>query len=232
MRLIHRSENRQHGQILPLFAVLLPILIIFIGLAIDLGFAYLTKATLSKAVDAACLSGVRNLPLGRAQSEVIAKSAFALNYGVPGRETTAPVPVVAFSLDGDGNTLVNVDATTTINTFFIRILPQWKTLDVSAHAQATRAPLVMSLIADRSGSMTGNGGGVALKVALPNFVDDFDDIEDRVALISFASTETAEAPMKQAPGNFKSTIKSKTSALKFDGGTFGPGALTDAVGPE
>ena len=52
---LHRGNRatRQRGQVLPTFAVLLPVLIVFAGLGIDVGLAYVSQATLSKAVDAA-----------------------------------------------------------------------------------------------------------------------------------------------------------------------------------
>ena len=61
-RKIDRSE---HGQILVLLSVLIPLLIIFVGLSIDLGLAYVTKTTLSKSVDAAALAAMRNLNQGQ-----------------------------------------------------------------------------------------------------------------------------------------------------------------------
>jgi Flp pilus assembly protein TadG len=58
----HRWSGREgeRGQILILFAVFLTVLVLFMGLGIDLGFAYITKAQLSKAVDAAALAGMSN----------------------------------------------------------------------------------------------------------------------------------------------------------------------------
>jgi Flp pilus assembly protein TadG len=134
-----RKKNREHGQIIPLFALMLVALILMIGLAIDLGYAYLTKAALSKAVDAACLAGMRNLGQGNSYARTVAQNAFTANYGVaPSRDTAPPTVNVAFSTDANNNTLLTVSATTTINTFFIRILPQWQTLTIAASAESTR----------------------------------------------------------------------------------------------
>jgi len=117
-----RKKNREQGQIIPLFAVMLVALILMIGLAIDLGYAYLTKAALSKAVDAACLAGMRNLGQGTSYARSVAQNAFTANYGVaPSRDASTPTVNVAFSTDANNNTLLTVSATTTINTFFIRI---------------------------------------------------------------------------------------------------------------
>ncbi len=60
------------GQVLLLFALLLPLLILFIGFGIDFGFAYFTKAEISKAADAAALAGMRNLGRGQLQAQAMA----------------------------------------------------------------------------------------------------------------------------------------------------------------
>ncbi len=44
-------------------------------------------------------------------------------------------------------------ASTSINTYFIRMIPQWRTLTVGDTAIASRAPVVMTLVLDRTGSM-------------------------------------------------------------------------------
>src|SRR5256885_3448211 len=230
MNLFHRRKktDKEHGQTLPLFAALVPIIILFVGFAIDLGFAYVTKASLSKAVDSACLMGMRNLSQGQGLAANIARSTFAMNYGASGRDSGPPVVNVAFSTDANNNTLLTVNATATINTFFIRILPRWKTLDVAANAQATRAKLVMSLVLDRSGSMNGNGGATALPPAVNTFIDLFDDTIDRVAMISFSSNVTVNVPIQY---NFKTPIKNAANAMAFAGGTFSQGGLAAGQAP-
>ena len=228
MNLFHRARIRksEHGQVLPLFAILLPLIILFVGFGIDLGFAYLTKANLSKAVDAACLTGMRNLSQGQPQAANIARSAFNVNYGLSGRDTRPPAVNVNFSADANNNTQLNVNATATINTFFIRILPQWKTMKVSSNAQATRAKLIMSLVLDSSGSMNKNGGGNTLPNAVSNFIDFFDDLNDRVAMVTFSSNSKVPVSMRT---NFKTPVKQAANGMKgnFNGGTFSQSGLAN-----
>src|SRR5437773_10073053 len=129
MSLFHRRAarlRRDRGQTLLLFVFFMVALILFVGLGIDVGFAYVTRASLSKAVDAASLTGARTL------SVPLAKAAFHANYPQSGRDVADPVPEVTFSKDEDNNTLINVSATATISTYFIRILPLWTTLTVSS----------------------------------------------------------------------------------------------------
>jgi Flp pilus assembly protein TadG len=75
-------SNQRHAraQIFLLFALSLPVLIAFLGLGVDLGFAFVTRANLSKAVDAAALAAMRNISQGQAQATAIAQSAFNTNY--------------------------------------------------------------------------------------------------------------------------------------------------------
>lgn len=89
----------ESGQILPMFAVFLIVMILFVALAIDLGYAYVSKANLSKAVDAAALKGMLSLGQGQAGAIAVAKSVFAANYQSSGRDTAIPVPNVTFTTD-------------------------------------------------------------------------------------------------------------------------------------
>jgi Flp pilus assembly protein TadG len=213
----------RNGQILLLFAFLLPILFMFAGLAVDLGFAYVTKTTLSKAVDAAALEGMRNLNQGQAKAMAIAQSAFNVNYQTAlGRDAASPVVDIAFTTDASNNTVVNVTATASINTFFIRILSGYKTLNVSSNAQATRPKLIMSLVLDRSGSMNLNGGAQALPPAVDNFLTYFDNTRDQVAMVSFSSISTVDVTIST---NFASVITAAVNRMPFGGATYARGGL-------
>jgi Flp pilus assembly protein TadG len=215
------TSHRQRGQVIPLVALLIVVLLLFVGLGIDMGFAYVTKASLSKAADAAALTGIRNYPLGETQATALALSAFTANYGAPSRSTT-PVVTTAWSTDANNNTLFTVNATSTISTFFIRVLPQWATMNVSASAQTTRAHVVMSLVLDRSGSMNHNGGAQALPPAVEEFVNFFDNNLDQVAQSSFSTNATLDVAMEH---NFQAPIDAAVESMTFGGGTWAQGGL-------
>ncbi len=229
-----RSAKNERGQTLPLFALLLVVLILFVGLAIDFGFAYVTRANLSKAVDAAALAGARSIaPQGDTAAKAIATNAFNMNYGAPGRDSGAPTLTLNVVPDDIADPTcppeskcLNVDATATINTFFIKILPQWTTLKVSAHAQGKRGPVIMSLVLDRSGSMNLNGGAGALPGAVSDFIAKFDDTLDRVSMVSFATGHSVDVSVTRP---FIQTVQKKVNAGSFDGGTFTVGGLQDAI---
>src|ERR1039458_5410684 len=96
---VRHLQQRQHGQTMLLFVLFMVVLFVFAGLGIDLGFAYITRARLSKAVDSACLAAVRNIGAGTVTAGAIATNAFFANYGVSGRDVAPPVPNITFTTD-------------------------------------------------------------------------------------------------------------------------------------
>ncbi|MFZ0706042.1 MAG: vWA domain-containing protein [Candidatus Korobacteraceae bacterium] len=217
--------REERGQTLVLFALALSSLVLALGLAVDLGFAYVTKAKLSKSVDAACLTAMRNLAQGQTTATTLATNSFNANYRATSLDANPPALAINFSTDVNGQTFVTVNATATIKTQFMALLPEYLTLPVSDSAQATRGKLVMSLVLDRSGSMQSNGGASALPPAVGTFVNYFDNTSDEVAMVSFASNATVDVGIAT---NFITPITNAANALSghFSGGTFGPGGLT------
>ena len=220
-------SNQRHAraQIFLLFALSLPVLIAFLGLGVDLGFAFVTRANLSKAVDAAALAAMRNISQGQAQATAIAQSAFNTNYGSGiGRDLSPPALKVAITADANNNTVINVSATTSINTLFLRVLSGLKTLKITSNAQATRPKLIMSLVLDRSGSMNNNGGAQALPPAVDNFLTYFDNNNDLIADVSFSSVSSVDVKMGT---NFLNPITKAVNKMDFAGATYSQGGLLD-----
>ena len=216
-----RDLKREDGQLIMAFSALLTVVALFTGLAIDTGILYVTKAKLSSAVDSACLTAVKNLSQGQTAATAVATNVFNANMAGGGI-----TPAITYPTDQYGNQQVKVVATANVNTLFIGLLPRYKTIPVSAQATATRANLIMSIVLDRSGSMSSNNGGTALQSAVPTFVGDFNDSTDRVGMVSFASNAAVNVPIGY---NFKTSITSSVGAMKFSGGTFGTGAGTGSL---
>ncbi len=213
----------QPAQIFIVFALSLPVLILFLGLGVDFGFAFVTRARLSKAVDAAALAAMRNISQGQAQVTTIAQSAFNTNYGSgAGRDFSPPIFKVALTTDASNNAVVNVSATATINTSFLRLLSGLQTLQISSYAQATRPKLIMSLVLDKSGSMNKNGGAQALPPAVVNFLSYFDNSNDQVADVSFSSVASVDVSMRT---NFLNPITNAVNNITFAGATYSQGGL-------
>lgn len=227
--LFQMKRRSRNGQALPVFVLFIVILILMVGLGIDLGYAYITKAQLSKAVDAACLAGISNLSQGNTTASSMAASTFKANYGRPARDTASVTPVVTIGTSASGNPQVTVTGTTQINTFFLRILPQWKTMRVSETAQATRARLIMTLVLDRSGSMDPDDGttkgGKFLPKAVVDFINLFDDSVDQAAVVTFSSTSRTNVAMVRP---FKAPVTTVANNMLWAGGTFSHGGLSNA----
>jgi Flp pilus assembly protein TadG len=222
-----RRDGRkgERGGILILCAFSLIVLLLFVGLTIDFGLAYMTKASLGKAVDAAALTGARYVGQGQAQATAIAQTAFAMNYSGASRNSTgtAPVPTIAFSKDSLQNTVIQVNATATIKTYFLALVPAYKTLSVSASAQARYARVQMTLVLDRTGSMKTNAPGNSLQDAAINFVNQWDNTSDSLAEISFANDSRLDYPMHT--GGFQQPITNSINAIQYQGDTYSDGAL-------
>ncbi|MGD1019985.1 MAG: VWA domain-containing protein [Verrucomicrobiia bacterium] len=237
-KIAHRFRQREQGQTLLMFVLMLVVMIGFVGLGVDLGFAYISRARLSKAVDSACLNGMRNFWQGTTNASMIASNTFAMNYGTCGRDVAPPTVTINFSKDSNNNTVLNVQATVAINTFFIGVMPaiggiSWKTLTVGESAQSTRTKVILALVLDRSGSMdpiTGTTkGGAALPGAVSTFVSFFSDTIDEASMASFASTATQDIPMEQP---FIADISTAADNLNWGGGTYSVGGLADAFAQE
>jgi hypothetical protein len=123
------------------------------------------------------------------------------------------------------NVCATVNTQATVNTFFLGILPQFATLQVNSSSQSTRAHVIMTLVLDRSGSMTKNGGAAALPPAVNDFLPYFDNNNDHVSLVSFSSGATLDFPIGT---NFITPITNAMNAMVFNGATFSPGGLAIA----
>jgi hypothetical protein len=123
------------------------------------------------------------------------------------------------------NTLIQVTATSTINTYFLALVPAYKTLNVTATAQARYARVQLTLVIDRTGSMVNNAPGTTLPDAINLFAEQFDNVQDTVAMVSFANDQTVDVPMMT--GGFQSPVESAANGMpaRFNGGTFSDGAL-------
>ncbi len=230
----YKSWSNERGQIIPMFAVFMVVMILFLGIAIDLGYAYVTKANLSKALDAAALKGMLNYSSVDNATKV-AQSVFAANYQSSGRDSSTPVlqacagpgtNCVYFTTDAKGHQQINVSATTTINTFFARIVPSLQTLTVSDTAQSTRANAFMTLVLDRSGSMQSNDGYQALPIAVQTFLSYFSDTLDQAALVSFASDATLDQTMEHPfTKDINNIVQGQFNGQGYNGATYALGGL-------
>jgi Flp pilus assembly protein TadG len=219
------AVRKESGQIMVLFILLLPLLILFTGFGIDFGFGFLTKAELAKASDATALAVMRNLGGGQTTATAIGQSVFALNYNANGTlNASAPSVSITYSTDSYGDPIVNVSATAKIHTFFIG-LAGFHTLTAASSSQATRPPIILSLVLDKSGSMNLNGGATALPPAVTDFLGYFIESTDRLGEISFSSIATQDVAISKT---FQTPIENSLKRMAFGGATYAQGGLLDA----
>src|SRR4029079_16960949 len=185
-RIEFRSER---GVALVYTAVLLTVLLIFTGLAVDSGRAYVVKAQLSKAVDGAALAAARSLNSGNPRQEAV--DIFRANFPGGYMGTTSVTDPTSdpgfFTLTTDpatGVNVVRVTASTVMPTSFIK-LAQFNQVTVSATGEATRRMVDLSLVLDVSSSIGAKWATVA--AAARTFVNSFDAAHDRVSLLTFSN---------------------------------------------
>lgn len=95
--------QRQHGQVLVIFAVALVALLLFVGLAVDSGVLYVTYGQLKRASDAAAVAAANNFKRG--QTELEMKAAAMEIYRLHNVDTsTLDLNVQICDDDGDGYT--------------------------------------------------------------------------------------------------------------------------------
>jgi Flp pilus assembly protein TadG len=217
--------TEERGQILVMFALSLPLLVLFMGFAIDFGFAFLVKSELSKASDATALAVMRNLGRGETSATAIGSSMFTINFNASSRlNTSTPSVSITYSSDAYGDPIVNVAASVKLNTFFIGLIG-FKTLSISSGSQATRPPVILSLVLDKSGSMNLNGGATALPPSVDDFLGYFIEGTDRLGEVSFSTIATQDVAISQT---FQTPIKNSVNSMPFGGATFAQGGLLDA----
>jgi hypothetical protein len=156
-----RGRN-ERGQALPIIALLAVMLLGMVGLAIDVGRLYVAKAELSRAVDAAALAGVLELP-DTAAAE--ARAEAYLEENVSG--ATAQFP-------GNETNHLRIKATRRVGLAFMGIMGI-DDIDVQASAVAGfgTSPLDVYMTVDATGSMhngcnddeTNSGGACPIKEA-------------------------------------------------------------------
>ena len=185
----HRNAlANEKGFALFYMAVFLTVLLIFVGLAVDTGRAYVVQAQLSKAVDGAALGAARMLNSGNPQQE--AANIYRANFpnGWMGTSSsTSPSDAGFYSMTTDAATgvnVVNVRATAVVPTTFMK-LANFQQLTVNAQGEATRRMVDLSLVMDVSSSIGWRWQYV--RDAARTFVDAFDANSDRVSLIFFGN---------------------------------------------
>lgn len=142
-----RAPGEQGGYALVWFAVMLTVLMGFVGLAVDLGNWYIHIQRAQRAADAAALDGDVLMPKDFAGAVTAAKAGLIRNKvpssSVVGGTTSATAyrtSMVSISAVAGKPNDLRVSVTTTVDNAFLRILRLGKTQTFTRTAQATHLP--------------------------------------------------------------------------------------------
>ncbi len=224
---IEKADHaREKGIALVYVGIFLVPLLLCTGLAVDLGWGYLVRATLAKAVDAAALAAAKNITGDDpSQAERVADNIFDANFPPGFLGVTPSRPILNITIGPDGSHVVDVTSDATLPTTFMR-LANFDSLTVRADAQATRRLVDMSFVIDRSKSLLGAFPEVV--AAAKDFVGSFDSSSDRIALITFSSGTTVMDQIRSTRGFDMDQIKTDINGTKPDGATATAEALYQA----
>jgi Flp pilus assembly protein TadG len=215
-----RTFHSEAGVAMIQMAIYMPMLLLFTGLAVDSGRAYLVKSQLSKAVDGAALSAARNLNSGNPRGE--AAKVFNANFPSDFMGATSVTDPAAapdfYDMQTDevsGVHIVTIKATATIPTTFMRI-GNFNEVTVSSASEATRRLVDLSLVLDVSGSI--GPAWPAVRDAARSFIDAFDKNGDRMALVTYSYGAKVLDPMPGTFGFDKDKLKTDVPS-SLPGGT-------------
>lgn len=179
------------------------------GLAIDVGFMYITKSKLQAAVDGASLAAARSLNIGQStSSQATSAQNNAVNwfyanfpsnfFGTSNTVMTTSNVTVADDTSNPHLRDVTISGVTTqANTFFMKWLG-FNSTTIGASGEATRRDVVIMMVLDRSGSMCAGGTDPCTETsstpcatminAAKLFTGQFAEGRDAIGLISFADS--------------------------------------------
>ena len=169
---IRRFGRDRRGSVATFVAISLLPIVASIGISVDGARAYLARARLSQALDAAALAG------GRVMFETTRNADIAMYFnanfpqGFMGATVAGPTASggnIAVDVTGQ---IITVTASATLPTTFMQVVGQ-TTMTVNASTTVTRANsgLEVVLVMDNTGSMNNNGKLAAMKSAAQSLVD-------------------------------------------------------------
>ncbi len=221
MKRFRSLRTREKGFVLLYMSVVLTGLLLFTGLAVDAGRAYVVKAQLTKAVDGAALGAARELNSGspRSKAAQIFQANFPSGYMVTTSVTDPNTDPNFFASQVDaasGVNTVTVNATAVLPTTFMR-LGNFDTVTVASTGQATRRMVDLSIILDVSSSIGSKWSSV--HDAVQTFINAFDQNNDRLALLTFSNGARVVDAMPSSRGFNKTKLLSDVPSTLPGGST-------------
>lgn len=215
IRQIKKTPDEK-GIVLFYFAALLIVLLLFAGLAIDLGRGYVVKAQLTKAVDGAALAAARALNNSTTPEKDEAIRIFRANFpnyylGTSWVTDPASDPNF-FSKTYDatsGANVITVQASAILPTTFMRI-GGFQQFTVASLGEARRRLVDLSLVIDCSSSIGSKWS--AVHDAATTFINSFDENNDRIGVVLFSNGARVSYSMPSTRGFSKAAATSAIPA--------------------
>jgi Flp pilus assembly protein TadG len=200
--------SSERGVTLIYMAIFITTGLLFTGLAVDTGRAYVVKAQLTKAVDGAALAAARNLHGGDPEAEAarIFRANFPAGYLGTSMVTDPATDTDFFrtrTVTETGVNIVTVQATAVVPTTFMR-LASFNEVTVHSAGEAQRRMVDLSLVLDVSGSIGSRWN--AVRAAAVEFINAFDEGGDRLALITYGNGVQVRYQMPSTRGFDKSAM--------------------------
>jgi Flp pilus assembly protein TadG len=189
------KHSRERGSVMIMFTLMLPVIIMLVGLAVDRTMVFIVESRLSSAVDGAALGAGRLLGTPANTTE-IAQEFLNANFPSGYWGSYNLTPTITSTTNIALHT-ITVSANVTVPLLFLRVFNQPTTV-VGATAQATRQDARIILVLDRSGSMAGDPLTSMVQGA-ESFVTAFNPASDELGLVVFGSTAVVAYPPLPRP---------------------------------
>jgi len=206
MRRWNRTDYKRKGIAIVLTALMLTIIIPMVGLAVDAAMMFSIRAKIQAAADAASMASARALSKGLtieqqvAAAQARATAYFNANFPTGSMNTlgTAEIPTPTVEEVGYRTRRVTVSVTVTPPSYFMRYLnwgPTGKAMKVKVSGQTSRRDVNVSMVVDRSGSLSTAGACDELEAASIKFVEQFANKRDKLGLITYGGSYRIDYPM-------------------------------------
>jgi Flp pilus assembly protein TadG len=229
------GRNAQRGAVSIVVAASILLLLAVVGIAVDSGLGYMVKAKLDAASDAAAVAAGEAVTNGSSQAEqsanaiAAAQNFFNANYptGYLGTTASLNTPSVAFN---QGTVTIDTSAQASLPVGFMHLFG-FSLLNVASASETVRKDLDLVLIIDTTGSMaTDPAVPPAVRSAAITFLQQFNQLTDRVALIHFAYGTVVDQPFNGNARGFNMAAMTKSiRAFNFAGSTNSEEAYWNAL---
>lgn len=189
-------KSGERAQAFPIIVVIFIVLLGFVGLTIDVGFALLQKRRLQAAVDMAALSGALELPGATAASTAsqYAEDNFNLSSNIPLTQVNTSTSCMTAGCAAHDR--LRVSARAISPTFFVKLfgIDSWNVGAAGAACgpcDSSVAYFDVMVVLDRSGSMSGQDM-VNARAGIRELLSYFDPDRDRVGLTVLESADDRE----------------------------------------